>query len=38
MGYSQSVRKIYQNQLDEIKAAGLFKQERFIHSTQAADI
>lgn len=38
MGYSQSVRKIYQNQLDEIKAAGLFKQERYIHSTQAADI
>lgn len=38
MGYSQSVRKIYQDQLDEIKAAGLFKQERYIHSTQAADI
>ncbi|MGB3974844.1 MAG: glycine C-acetyltransferase [bacterium] len=38
MGYSQSVRKIYQDQLDDIKAAGLFKQERFIHSTQAADI
>jgi glycine C-acetyltransferase len=38
MGYSNSVRKIYQDQIDDIKNAGLFKQERFIHSTQAADI
>lgn len=38
MGYSDSIRKVYQDQLEEIKGAGLFKQERFIHSTQAADI
>ncbi len=38
MGYSDTVRKIYQDQIQDIKDAGLFKQERFIHSTQAADI
>jgi len=38
MGYSNKVRAIYQEQLKEIEKAGIFKQERFIHSTQAADI
>ena len=38
MGYSNKVRAIYQEQLKEIEKAGFFKQERFIHSSQAADI
>jgi len=38
MGYSDKLRAIYQSQLAEIENAGLFKQERFIHSSQAADI
>ena len=38
MGYSDRVRKIYQQQIKEIEDAGIFKQERFIHSSQAADI
>lgn len=38
MGYSDKVRSIYQEQLRGIQEAGLFKQERFIHSAQAADI
>ena len=38
MGYSDKVRAIYQEQIKEIQDAGLFKQERFIHSSQAADI
>jgi len=38
MGYSDKVRTIYQDQLRGIQQAGLFKQERFIHSPQAADI
>jgi len=38
MGYSDTVRNIYQKQLDDIRQAGVFKQERFIHSAQAADI
>ncbi|MCD4654887.1 glycine C-acetyltransferase [bacterium] len=38
MGYSKTIRDIYQSQLKEIVDAGLFKQERFIHSSQAADI
>ncbi len=38
MGYSERVREIYRNQLEEIREKGLFKQERFIHSSQAADI
>lgn len=38
MGYSDKLREIYQAQLQGIKDAGLFKQERYIHSTQAADI
>ena len=38
MAYSNKVREIYQQTLGELKDAGLFKVERFIHSTQAADI
>jgi glycine C-acetyltransferase len=38
MSFSDQIRKIYQDQLNEIKQAGIFKMERFIHSTQAADI
>lgn len=38
MAYSDNVREIYQTTLKGIQDAGIFKQERFIHSTQAADI
>ncbi len=38
MAYSDKVKAIYQDQLKSIQDAGLFKQERFIHSSQAADI
>ena len=38
MAYSDTIRGTYQGQLKGIQDAGLFKQERFIHSPQAADI
>lgn len=38
MGYSERIKSIYQQQLQEIRDKGIFKQERFIHSSQAADI
>ncbi|MBN1197038.1 MAG: glycine C-acetyltransferase [Candidatus Aminicenantes bacterium] len=38
MAYSDRVRGVFGSQLDEIREKGLFKQERFIHSAQAADI
>ena len=38
MAFSEKVKGIYQTQLKEIKDSGIFKEERFIHSTQAADI
>jgi glycine C-acetyltransferase len=38
MSYSDKIRGTYQAQLKGIQDAGLFKQERFIHSPQAADI
>jgi glycine C-acetyltransferase len=38
MAFSEKVRGTYQTQLKGIQDAGLFKQERFIHSPQAADI
>lgn len=38
MAYSTKIKEIYQNQLSAIQDAGLFKQERFIHSSQAAEI
>jgi glycine C-acetyltransferase len=38
MSFSDHVRGVYQQQLNDIHEAGLFKQERLIHSPQAADI
>jgi len=38
MAYSDKIRGIYTGTLNEIKDKGIFKQERFIHSPQAADI
>ncbi len=38
MAYSEKVRRLYQNQLQAIREAGVFKKERHIHSPQAADI
>ncbi len=38
MAYSDRVRELYKKQLEGIQAAGIFKQERYIHSPQAADI
>src|SRR5512147_1262552 len=38
MTYSDRAREVYTKELDGIREAGLFKQERFIHSPQAADI
>jgi len=38
MGYSDKIRASYQAQLKELQEKGLFKQERYIHSSQAADI
>ncbi len=38
MAYSDKVRGIYEAQLQGIRDAGIFKQERYIHSPQAADI
>src|SRR5512137_1572372 len=38
MSYSDKARDIYRQQLNEIRDVGIFKQERFIHSPQAADI
>ena len=38
MAYSDKTRGTYRTQLKGIEDAGLFKQERFIHSPQAADI
>ena len=38
MSFSKSLRDIYQQQIKGIRDAGIFKEERFIHSSQAADI
>ena len=38
MAYNDKIRGLYQEQLEAIRTAGVFKQERFIHSPQAADI
>jgi glycine C-acetyltransferase len=38
MAYTDKVRGMYSATLDEMKQKGLFKMERPIHSTQAADI
>lgn len=38
MSYSAKTRNLYQAQLGDIRNAGIYKEERFIHSSQAADI
>ena len=38
MAYGTSVREHYQKDLEGIRDAGLFKEERYIHSVQAAEI
>ncbi|MCU0455555.1 MAG: glycine C-acetyltransferase [Bacteroidales bacterium] len=38
MSYSSKVKDIFRTQLSEIRNAGIYKEERFIHSSQAADI
>jgi glycine C-acetyltransferase len=38
MSYSEKTRDLYLSQLADIRNAGIFKEERFIHSSQAADI
>jgi len=38
MAYPDKTRAMYAEVLEGIREAGLFKQERFIHSSQAADI
>lgn len=38
MSYSEKTRDLYLSQLADIKSGGIFKEERFIHSSQAADI
>ena len=38
MAFNDEVRKLYQGQIKDIRDAGIFKEERFIHSSQAADI
>ena len=38
MAFSDSVRQLYQEQLKALQEAGIFKEERFIHSPQKADI
>jgi glycine C-acetyltransferase len=38
MSYSDKIRNLYKTQLGDIRNAGIYKEERFIHSPQAADI
>lgn len=38
MSYTDKIRNMYQAQLGDIRNAGIYKEERFIHSSQAADI
>ncbi|OFY58439.1 MAG: glycine C-acetyltransferase [Bacteroidetes bacterium RBG_19FT_COMBO_42_10] len=38
MSYSNKVKDLYMHQLSEIRNAGIYKEERFIHSSQSADI
>ena len=38
MSYSEKIKNLYEIQLGEIRNAGIYKEERFIHSSQAADI
>jgi glycine C-acetyltransferase len=38
MGYADRVREHYQSELKSLREQGLFKEERYIHSPQGADI
>jgi len=38
MAYSAAARDFYQSELNGIREAGLYKEERYIHSPQSADI
>lgn len=38
MSYSEKNKNMYLDQIEQIRNAGIFKEERFIHSSQAADI
>ncbi|MGH9522248.1 MAG: glycine C-acetyltransferase [Terriglobales bacterium] len=38
MAYTEAARAHYRDELESIRSAGLFKQERFIHSPQSAEI
>ncbi|MGA8866844.1 MAG: hypothetical protein WB510_07735, partial [Candidatus Sulfotelmatobacter sp.] len=38
MSFSDAVRHCYQTEVEEIKTAGLFKEERYIHSPQSSEI
>jgi glycine C-acetyltransferase len=38
MSYTDKIKNLYQTQLGDIRNAGIYKEERFIHSSQAADI
>ena len=38
MAFSNAVRNGYQTEIEGIKAAGLFKGERYIHSPQGSEI
>jgi len=38
MSFTEKIRNLYQAQLGDIRSAGIYKEERFIHSPQAADI
>jgi len=38
MVYSEAIREWYKNELQSIREAGLFKQERYIHAPQSAEI
>jgi len=38
MAFSNNVRNVYQQEIKAIQDAGLFKEERYIHAPQAADI
>ncbi|MFO7574717.1 MAG: glycine C-acetyltransferase [Bacteroidales bacterium] len=38
MSFNDKIRSLYQSLLSDIRNAGIYKEERFIHSSQAADI
>ncbi|MCX7973191.1 MAG: aminotransferase class I/II-fold pyridoxal phosphate-dependent enzyme, partial [Candidatus Aminicenantes bacterium] len=38
MAYNEAIKKVYQQELNSLREAGLYKEERYIHSPQAAEI